>query len=52
MIPTISQGFVQGLGIVPANFGEVFELLIPGKGLKICCGCSAKFDRLFTKNTA
>jgi hypothetical protein len=52
VIPTISQGFVQGVGIVLANFGKVFKLLIPGKGLKIFCSCTAEFNRRFTKDAA
>jgi len=52
VIETISQGFVEGTGIMSANFGEMFKLLIPGKGLKIFCGCSAEFNGLFTKDTA
>jgi len=40
------------VGIVPANFGKVFKLLIPGKGLKIFRGCSAEFNGFFTKDAA
>jgi len=43
---------VQGVGIVQANFGKVFKLLIPVKGLKIFCGCAAEFNGFFTKNAA
>jgi len=50
--PTISQGFVQGVGIVLANFGEVFKLLIPGESLKIFCSCATEFNGLFTKDAA
>jgi len=52
VIATILQGFVQGLGIVQANFGKVFKLLIPVKGLKIFCGCSAEFNGFFPKDAA
>jgi hypothetical protein len=52
VIPTISQGFVQGVGIVLANFGKVFKLLIPGKSLKIFCGCTSEFNGRFTKDAA
>jgi hypothetical protein len=52
VIPAISQGVVQGLGIMPANFGKVFKLLIPGKSLKIFCSCTAEFNGRFTKDAA
>jgi hypothetical protein len=52
VIATISQGIVKRVSIVPANFGKVFKLLIPGKGLKIFRGCSAEFNGFFTKNAA
>jgi len=40
------------VGIVQANFGKVFNLLIPVKGLKIFCGCSAEFNGFYTKDAA
>jgi len=52
VIATISQDFLQGVGIVQANFGNVFKLLISVKGLKIFCGCSAEFNEFFTKDAA
>jgi hypothetical protein len=52
VIATISKSFVQGVGIVQANFGKVFKLLISGKALKILCGCAAEFNGFFTKNAA
>jgi hypothetical protein len=52
VIATIFQGFVQGVGIVQANVGKVFKLLIPGKGLNIFRGCSPEFNGFFTKDAA
>ena len=52
VIPAISKGVLQGVGIVRANFGKVFKLLIPGIFLKICCSCAAEFNGRFTKDAA
>jgi hypothetical protein len=52
VIQAISQGILQGVGIVQANLGKVFKLLIPGKFLKIFCSCTAEFNGRFTKNAA
>ena len=52
MIAAISEGIVQGLGIVTTNFGKVVKLLVPGKSLNIFSGSAAEFNGLFSKNAA